>query len=112
MRKNILQELPELVDAEVITEETAKKISAYYESKASGSPNRLFIVFGILGALLVGMGIILIIAHNWDSLNKGVKLSLALLPLLLGQALCAYALLKENKSVAWKESASVFLMLT
>jgi uncharacterized membrane protein len=111
MRKNILQELPELVDAGVITEETAEKITAYYESKSSGSPNRLFIVFGILGALLVGMGIILIIAHNWDSLSKGVKLSLALLPLFLGQGLCAYALLKENKSVAWKESASVFLML-
>ena len=66
MSKNILQELPELVQAKVITEETAQNITAYYDRKPSASSNRLFIVFGILGALLVGMGIILIIAHNFQ----------------------------------------------
>ncbi|HEY3403990.1 MAG TPA: DUF2157 domain-containing protein [Ohtaekwangia sp.] len=111
MKKNILQELPELVHAGVITEEISEKISTYYESKSSDSPNRLFIVFGILGALLVGLGIILIIAHNWDNLNKPIKLFLALLPLLIGQGLCLFSLYKKSSSKAWRESSAVFLML-
>lgn len=111
MKKGILQELPELVHAKVIDNEAAKRITEYYENKSSDSPNRLFIVFGILGALLVGTGIILLIAHNWDNFNKGLKLFFALVPLLFGQIICAYTLLTKKNIPAWKESGSVFLML-
>jgi len=57
---NMIKDIPELVKAEVISEETADKIRDFYRNKRGQSTNRLFIVFGIL----VGLGIILIIAHN------------------------------------------------
>jgi uncharacterized membrane protein len=63
---NILKELDELTKAQVISPESAENIRNYYKSKQEQSGNRLFIVFGILGAILVGLGLILIIAHNWD----------------------------------------------
>lgn len=106
---SILKDIPVLLKAEIINQETAEKIQEYYKNKNTSSPNRLFIVFGILGAILVGLGIILIVAHNWDELSQGTKTFFAFLPLLTGQLLCGYALIKKQNSIAWKESSSVFL---
>ena len=109
MSKQVLKELPDLVQAEVITEETAQKIKEYYNSQPNQSANRLFIVFGILGSLLVGMGIVLILAHNWDTLPKIAKLSIGLFPLLIGQGLVAYVVLKRPEDKAWREGSATFL---
>jgi uncharacterized membrane protein len=109
---SILNDLPELVQAGVISEDTAARIESYYKSKNGTSTNKLFVVFGILGAILVGLGIILIIAHNWDELSRGLKTTAAFLPLLMGQVLCAFALLKKRQNTAWKESTSVFLFFS
>jgi uncharacterized membrane protein len=106
---NILKDIPDLIAADVITQETADRIQDYYKSKAGSFTNRLFIVFGILGSLLLGLGIILILAHNWDELSKETKTIIAFLPLLSGQVFCGYTLLKKQDSVAWRESSSSFL---
>lgn len=111
MSKPVLKDLPELVAANVITEETAQRIRAFYQQKEHDVPNRLVIVFGILGALLVGLGIILIIAHNWDTLGKVPKLGIAFLPLLAGQAICAFVLLRKAGNTAWREGAATFLFM-
>ncbi|KUO64569.1 MAG: hypothetical protein APF83_06870 [Lutibacter sp. BRH_c52] len=76
------------------------------------STNRLFIIFGILGAILVGLGIIMIIAHNWDELSKTTKTFFALLPLVGGQLLCLFTLIKKQDSVAWRESSAAFLFFS
>ncbi|HET8839388.1 MAG TPA: DUF2157 domain-containing protein [Flavobacteriaceae bacterium] len=109
---NILKQLPELIKAEVITKETADRIQNYYENRYGSSTNRLFIVFGVLGAMLVGLGIILIIAHNWDELSRGTKTFFAFLPLLVGQVLCGYVISKKRQHVAWRESTAAFLFFS
>jgi uncharacterized membrane protein len=106
---NMIKDIPELVKADVISQETADKIRDFYQNKGGQSTNRLFIVFGILGAILVGLGIILIIAHNWDELSRTTKTLYAFLPLLIGQILCGFVLLKKQDSVAWRESGTAFL---
>ena len=75
-------------------------------------PNRLFIVFGIFGAILVGLGIILLVAHNWDDLSRTTKSFFAFLPLVVGQILCGFVLIKKTDSVAWRESATAFLFFS
>ena len=109
---SIFRELPELIKADVITQETADRIRGYYKNKSSSSTNRLFIVFGILGAVLVGLGIILIIAHNWDELSRTTKTFFAFLPLIIGQILCAFTLIKKQDNIAWRESATAFLFFS
>ncbi len=109
---SILKELPELVKAGIIPQQTADSITDYYNNKKNEPSNKLLVVFGILGAILVGLGIILIIAHNWDNLSKTVKLFFAFLPLVTGQLLCIYTLLKQPHSIAWREGASVFLFFS
>lgn len=112
MPKNILKALPELQKAGIISDEIALNIQAYYHKESNKSQNRLFIVFGILGAILVGLGIILIIAHNWDELSKSTKSVLAFLPLIIGQIICGYVLMKQAEKAAWRESASAFLFFS
>ena len=106
----IQKDIEELVASEVISEETASRITAYYHQKKSAPNNRLFIVFGILGAILVGLGIILIIAHNWDDLSRTTKTTFAFIPLVFGQLLCGYVLVKRQNQIAWREGSGAFLV--
>jgi uncharacterized membrane protein len=104
-----LKDVSELVKAGIITQETAEKIVEYYRLKNAQGPNRLFIVFGILGSILVGLGIILIIAHNWDDLSKTIKTIIAFFPLVFGQLICGYTLIKRSSSTGWREGSTTFL---
>ena len=103
------KDLSKLLDAEVISEETAEKIRGFYEGQKSNSSGRMFLAFGILGAVLVGLGIILIIAHNWDELSRSTKTVLAFLPLIVGHLVCLYSLWKKDSSPAWREGSATFL---
>jgi uncharacterized membrane protein len=109
---SLIKDIPELLNAEIITQETADKIQNYYKHKKSTSTNRLFIAFGILGAILIGLGIILIVAHNWDELSRVTKTLFAFLPLVVGQVFCVYTIIKKQESEAWKESSSAFLFFS
>ena len=108
MSLKLKRELDELVEAEVISTEVSQNISKYYASKTSNSPNKLFAIFGVLGSLLVGLGIILILAHNWDDFTRATKTIWAFAPLVVGQLFVAFTLFKK-KSAAWKETAATFL---
>lgn len=109
---NLKKELQELLEAKIIDELTAEKISAFYNKKEIESPNKLMFTFGVIGSLLIGLGIILIIAHNWDDLPKIMKLAIAFLPLLVGLVFCGFAYFNSKNNVGWKESSAVFLMLS
>ena len=109
MSDKITNELEELLQANVVTTETAEKIREYFHQKKEENHNRLSSIFGILGAILVGLGIILVFAHNWDNLSRLTKIILSFLPLLIGQLLCGYSILKKPESTVWKETSSVFL---
>jgi uncharacterized membrane protein len=105
------KEVTDLLEAGVINQETAERIEQYYQTKAGPSQNRLVIIFGILGAILVGLGIVLILTYNWDQLSRMAKTIVAFVPLVIGQAVCGYTLLKQSDSITWREGSSAFLVL-
>lgn len=109
MNKTFVKDLDELVQANIISSGTAQEIRSYYQSKEVKKPNRFPVIVNVLGALLASLGIILVIAHNWDKLGRFAKTIIAFLPLLLGQGLCAYTLLKQKNSVTWKETSAIVL---
>ena len=108
MSSKFNKELQILVRDKVISPELAEKIEQYYATRDLGKPNKLFTIFGIFGALLVGSGIILMLAHNWDHFSKMTKTVLAFLPLVIGQALAGFSIFKE-KTKTWKEASGTFL---
>ncbi|SEL72414.1 Predicted membrane protein [Aquimarina amphilecti] len=108
MSSKFNKELKELVSDQVISSEIADKISRYYGQKEGTKPNKLFTIFGIFGALLIGAGIILMLAHNWDDFSRLTKTILAFVPLVIGQSIVGFSILK-NKSRTWKEASGTFL---
>lgn len=105
----ITDALPDLVRDGLISAEQAERIHARYAGAAEGSGNRMLLVFAILGSLLVGLGIILIIAHNWDDLSRSTRTALAFAPVLLGQGLVLYTLNKKPDVAAWREGSALLL---
>ena len=108
MNSKFIKELSDLVQNEVISQEVALNIENYYKSKQEDSSNRLFTIFGVLGSLLVGLGIILILAHNWDNFSRTIKTVFAFIPLVIGQLIVGYTILKK-KSSTWREASGTFL---
>lgn len=105
----IRQDLEELLDKGVIEREVFDKLQAYYSGKRKEKPNLMLLVFGVIGAILVGAGLILLIAHNWDDYPNSIKLLCAYGPLILGQLVAAYSIRNKPESEIWKESSAVFL---
>ncbi|HSW14471.1 MAG TPA: DUF2157 domain-containing protein [Solimonas sp.] len=104
----LLQQLPALQQAGVIDSATGERLRTHYASLLEARPGLARILFTVLGALLIGLGVILLVAHNWDNWPRGLRLAAAFAPLLLGQLACAAVLWRARDSVAWSESAAVF----
>ncbi len=108
----LYQELPDLVSKGVLPQEAADKLRGHYGEIKNANKKWFFIVlFGVLGALLIGLGIISLFAHNWEELSRPVRAVLSLLPLMLGQALALWVLVKRPASAAFKEGSATFLSL-
>ncbi|PRY54516.1 putative membrane protein [Arcticibacter pallidicorallinus] len=105
-------ELKRLLQANIITEDTAERIREYYRDNKRQSRFTLSAVFAIFASVFVSMGIILIIAHNWDELPKLLKIVFAFVPLLTAQSLCLYTLIRNRDSIAWKEGSATFLFFS
>ena len=109
----ILKELDELTAAEVISPEVAERIRHYAEQRTqNNSSHRLLTVFGALGAILIALGVIVLLAHNWDELPRWIKTFFSFLPLLAGQAACGYLLFKKGLTSWWGEAAAAFTALS
>jgi len=110
--RSFLKELPLLLSKNIIDDEISDKMKNYYNNqlKSSGKSNVVAIISSI-AAILIGSGIILVLAHNWDILSRSTKTAIAFLPLIIGQFFTGYSYLK-NKSFSWKEPSGIFLSLS
>lgn len=119
MKKNrreiqwLFEQLPDLVSGGVLSDESAQKLKAHYGEPAAVDTRRTMLtLFGIIGSVLIGGGIILILAHNWADLSRAVRTVLSFLPMLMAQGFVGYVIFKRKKSPGWREGSAVFLMLT
>lgn len=111
--KWLYSELPKLVSEDVLAAETAEALKEYYgEIKHTDSSKIAVILFSVMGTLLIGGGIVLIVAHNWSEIPRGIRITLGFLPLIFAQVGGVYVLIKKNDNTAMKEGIATFLMLT
>jgi len=73
--RGLLAEVDRWVAEQVITPEQAVRLRARYADPAGGVPWGL-LVFATAGAVVIGLGIILLFAYNWDDIPKAGKLAL------------------------------------
>jgi len=107
------EELPALVREGVLPEETAEKLRQHYGPMVKADGRRLMVLlFGILGAVLIGGGIILLLAHNWEELTRPMRAAISFAPLLGALGLAAWVMVARNESTAWREGAAAYWALS
>jgi uncharacterized membrane protein len=105
-------ELPRLVSRGVLDEGAAERLRRHYGSVPERNPGALaLLIFGVLGAGLIGLGIILILANNWDDLSRTVRAGITFALLLCGQTVAGFTLVQRPDSVGWREASGLFLGL-
>lgn len=107
----LLHELPRLVERGVLDAAAAERLRVHYVGAAAQPGFWGRVLFPVLGALLIGLGVVLLVAHNWDQLARSLRLGVAFTPLLLGQLACAWTLLRAASSRAWREASAAFTAL-
>ena len=101
-------QLPELSARGIVDEPTAAALRQHYGTPALRTGVSLLVgITAVLASLLIGAGIILLLAANWDSFPRVVRTALAFIPLLVSHALGAFVLLRKMDSIAWRESVAV-----
>ena len=73
--KWLLRELERWVRDGIIDRSQADRISALYPDETP-SRNWGSLIFSVIGAIIFGLGIILLFAYNWDKIHKFAKLAL------------------------------------
>ena len=101
------KELPTLENERVISSEVAGRLKSYYDENTESGMHWAVIAFSVIGSLLMGTGIILLFAHNWDELGRPTRALLSFCPLLIGAVLSLVALIKKG-GTALRESAGLF----
>ncbi|HKK77502.1 MAG TPA: DUF2157 domain-containing protein [Saprospiraceae bacterium] len=104
-------QLDNWIEEGLVSEEQAHAIRKRYSTDGSGSLNLSYLLLGSLATLLVGSGIVLIFAYQWEKLSDLAQGSLSTLPTLMGLAFFIYVYISRRKELVWRESASAFLML-
>ncbi len=110
--KWLLKELFVLKREQVIDSETEESIRKYYSQKMNPVNVRkmVMILFWILGSILIGAGIVLLFAHNWN-VSAHLKAAGTLLCLICAQIFSGYVIRKRFERKIWRESSSIILML-
>ncbi len=109
----LLGELPALKEKGILNDESADALHKYYQSIMPPKTNfhqLVIMFFGILSATLIGAGIILIIACNWDDIPRHIRAGMAFIPLIIAAGFGGYTLW-NGKSAAWRESAAILTAL-
>jgi hypothetical protein len=106
-------QLPGLVDSGVLTPETADALRAHYKKiEPERTRNLAVVVCSILGATLIGAGVILLIAHNWDDLGRPMRTVISFLSLTVACLISALAIVRKPASMAINEGAGIFHVLS
>jgi len=109
----LLSELPKLEAEGVIDASAADRLRTHYGEETSGTGRRLVVaIFAVFGALLIGGGVILLLAHNWEAFGRGTRAAISLAPLLASQVLVGWVLVRKSGSTAWREGSATLLALT
>jgi len=111
-REWLARELPDWVRKGLVTPDAAAELGRRYDLVDAGRPrNVAVVVIAVFGSLLVGLGVILLLAHNWADLPRGMRLGIAFLPLLAAQGLAAFAVVTSRNGLAWREGVGTGWML-
>ncbi|MCC6732366.1 MAG: DUF2157 domain-containing protein [Candidatus Omnitrophica bacterium] len=110
----LYSELPDLIQRGILTPETGEALRNHYgpADRNALSGRKIFLwVFGVFGASLVGLGLILLFGSNWENLPRPLRAFLSLALLVSSQAISYSAIQSGGCSSARREGSAVFQSL-
>jgi len=87
-------QLPLWVSDQIISQQQAEQLQSLYPVRDSIHLGRLLLT--AIGAIMMGLGVILLFAYNWDDMSKYLKLSVIFGSMLITH-FAAFALIQRNK---------------
>lgn len=104
----LLTEVSQWEKERIISSQQAQLLQQRYQAQATKhSQNLLQIILSVIGALLIGVGIVSILAFNWDNLPETLRVIIAFLPLVFSYLLMFYTIKNKASSTAWCEGAAI-----
>ncbi|MBX7210035.1 MAG: DUF2157 domain-containing protein [Verrucomicrobiaceae bacterium] len=114
----LIDRLPEWEKCGIVPADVAERLRTLAEegerAEASGrGESRVAqIVLGGLGALLVGAGVLALIAHNWDQVPRSLRIAGSFVLMASAQGLVAWILRRGDAVQRWvREAGALFLVL-
>ncbi len=103
--KELLNKIPEYLNLGLLDASSKEKLENYL--RAQNRPKSIhssagFALLYLLGVVLITLGAILAINHNWDAFSKPVQLFIGFIPLIVSVIL-AFALFPKFKDSSWIE---------
>lgn len=108
----ILKELDELVENNIIDNLIKQKILDYYDIQKNKPYSALQLTFSLIGSVLIGLGVLLLIAYNWHGFSLNIKLALAVAPLILSYGGLAFCLWRYPQKEALLQSLALLSFLS
>jgi uncharacterized membrane protein len=104
----LYRQLPQWQEKGWIAPEAVDSIKSHYGPVPAADYRRVTsILFAVLAALLIGGGVILIFAHNWNDISRPLRAVISILPLLVTYALGYHVLKSRTESAVWREGVAV-----
>lgn len=106
----LAEQLPAWEREGIVTADGARRLRARYAVEPRVGLAQ--VIVGAVGALLIGTGLIAVLAYNWDEFPRSVRLVLALGPLAAAQAASWWVLGRGAAARPWmRETAGLAQML-
>jgi uncharacterized membrane protein len=103
----LAEQLPAWEREGIVTADGAKRLRERYAAEPQGGLAQM--VVGAVGALLIGTGLIAVLAYNWDDFPRWVRMALALGPLAASQAVSWWVLQKGEAAKPWQREAAALV---
>ncbi len=100
----LAKQLPAWEREGIVTSDAARTLRERYAIEPRGGLAQMIV--GAVGALLIGTGLIAVLASNWDDFPRWVRLGLAFGPLAGSQMVSWRVLRKDTAAKPWQREAS------
>lgn len=112
MKKEVRRAAERWFEAGILDPQTMKRIEEYESARGDSAPDYLRIVLTVAGGGMVALGLVLLVANNWELLPKWQQAGLAVLLLVMAQIFAAFVHLRKNGNRSMHELSAGVLFIT
>lgn len=104
-------QIPILIDKKIISSDTAQNILKHYDIEQEENDDKFNRIVTFIGVIFIGLGLLLVLAYNWDNLTRASRLSIAVGLLFISQIAMFLGIVYNKLTNTYKESLAAFQSL-